>query len=142
MITQIMEGNRWEVMSMISLSTHVHLTGDEAEKMEFCLQNSADIWYAIVEDRLAAAWGLIPPSLMSQQAYLWLYTTKMVEGHEFTLVRQSQIAIAKMLEKYPTIVGHTDIAKVRGIRWLKWLGAKYGEPDGQLMPFTIVRNHG
>jgi len=82
---------------------------------------------------------LIPPSLLAEEAYLWLYHTPAVEQYKFTFVRYSQIVIEQMLEIYPVIVGVTDRSAKSSIRWLKWLGAKYADNGKQYIPFKIVR---
>lgn len=98
---------------------------------------SSVVWQAVVKGELYCIWGLIPPTLLSDRAYLWLHTTEAVEGNEFVLVRRSQIELAKMLEQFPTIVGHCAVDAARSIRWLGWLGAVFGPPEGKLIPFVI-----
>lgn len=109
--------------------------------MDFCLLMSTVIWAGFIDGRLACIWGIIPPSLMSYQAYLWLYTTDLIKEHQFTLVRHSQRVIEEILEEYPSIVGHAIIGSDKSIRWLKWLGAKFGPPQGTGIPFRITRPH-
>lgn len=108
--------------------------------MEFCLLMSTVIWAGFINNRLACIWGVIPPTLMSNQAYLWLYTTDVIKGHEFILVRHSQLVIEEILDEYPSIVGHATIGSDKSIRWLKWLGAKFGFPQGTAVPFRITRH--
>lgn len=113
----------------------------EGEKtMDFCLLMSVEIWAGFINGRLACIWGVIPPSLMSSQAYLWLHTTDVIKGHEFVLVRHSQMVIKEILDEYPSIVGHAIIGSSKSIRWLKWLGAKFGPPQGTGIPFRITRH--
>ena len=102
-----------------------------------CIAASGTIWMGTYDDKPACVLGLIPPTLLSSQAYLWLYTTDVIKGHEFLFVRYSQIMVDAMLEEYDEIVGHTRIAETRSIRWLKWLGAKFGKPNGLYAPFVI-----
>ena len=108
--------------------------------MDFCLLMSIDIWAGFIDGELACIWGVIPPTLMSDQAYLWLYTTNIIEEHQFTLVRHSQMVIEEILEEYPSIVGHAMLGSSKSIRWLKWLGAKFGQPMGTALPFRITRH--
>jgi hypothetical protein len=108
--------------------------------MEFCLLMSTVIWAGFINGRLACIWGVIPPTLMSSQAYLWLYTTDVIKGHEFILVRHSQLVIDEILKEYPSIVGHALMGADKSIRWLKWLGAKFGTPQGTGIPFRITRH--
>ena len=115
------------------------LSREERWAMDYCLQLSMFMWVGLIDDKLACIWGLIPPTLMSNQAYLWLYTTNAIIGHEFVLVRHSQLVMEEMLEEYPTICGHAIAGADKSIRWLKWLGAKFGEPQGKGIPFRITR---
>ncbi len=109
----------------------------EQESMHRAIMNSTRLWLGQDEGRVLAVWGLIPPTLMSDTAYLWLYTTKHLHQHSLILVRHSQRLVQSMLDDYPTIVGHGQVGARRSLRWLRWLGAEFGEPQGQFLPFTI-----
>jgi len=102
-----------------------------------CITMSIVVWQAKVEAELVGLFGLIPPTLLSSQAYLWLHTTPAWDEHKFILVRFSQRMMEVMLAEYPTIVGHCHIENERAIRWLKWLGAVFHEPVGVKVPFSI-----
>lgn len=109
----------------------------DRDTMQYCLKMSSHLWAGLTDGEIACVWGLIPPSLMSERAYLWLYTTELAEKHTFLLVRWSQIEVKKMLQEYPVIVGHAAANNPQAIRWLKWLGATFGEPEGLKVPFMI-----
>ena len=102
-----------------------------------CLRLSAFAWTGSVDGELACVLGMVPPSLMSNQAYIWLHTTEVAERHQFLLVRYSQIMIEKMHEKFEILVGHCEIKAHRSRRWLRWLGADFGSPNGVGIPFVI-----
>jgi len=116
------------------------LSDEEIWGMDYCLAMSTYIWVGLIDGRLACIWGLIPPTLMSNQAYLWLYTTDVIKEHQFILVRHSQLVMEQILEVYPSVCGHAIVGNDKAIRWLKWLGAKFGEPDRGGLPFRIRRN--
>ena len=100
---------------------------------------SAFAWSGEVDGKIACVWGLIPPSVLSEQAYLWLLTTDLIEEHKFLFTRYSQRVVEMMLQVYPTIVGHIDQKEARAVQWLKWLGAEIiAREDGQLH-FSIRR---
>lgn len=109
----------------------------DAETMLRALRRSANIWIGRVDGAVACIWGLIPPCLISNQAYLWLYTTELVESHTFVFVRASQRMVEEMLKEYPTLVGHVHVDNPRAAKWLRWLGASFQEPDGKRIPFQI-----
>ena len=96
-------------------------------------------WAGFVDERFACMWGLVPLTLLSDSAYLWLIVNELIDDHKFVFIRHSQIEMAKMLEIYPTIVGHCDRRHIRSMQWLKWLGAKFDPMEGQTAHFTIVR---
>jgi hypothetical protein len=92
-----------------------------------------------IDGKLICIWGVVPTTLLSDKAYLWLYTSPDMKGHEFLFVRKSQIAVKKMLEEYGELWGHTLRSNKKAIRWLEWLGAKF-EPNGDMLDFTIRKN--
>lgn len=124
----------------IQLVKEIDLDDAGQQTMDFCLLMSTVMWAGFIDGRLACIWGVIPPTLMSHQAYLWLYTTDVIKGHEFVLVRHSQLVIEQILEEYPSIVGHALMGADKSIKWLKWLGAKFGAPQGTGIPFRITRH--
>ena len=113
------------------------LTDEESKTLEQYLTFSAKLCIGSIDGKLCCAWGLIPPTLISQQAYLWLFTTEAVEEHKFIFVRNSQRMVQEMLEEWPIITGFCEISATRSIRWLRWLGAVFSEPTGKFLPFTI-----
>jgi hypothetical protein len=102
-----------------------------------CFCRSEERFIGTVDDILACMWGLIPPTLMSDRAYLWLYHNDLVEQHKFAFIRHSQVQLKRMLKVYPLIVGDCMISNTTGRRWLEWLGAKFDYPNGDLAPFEI-----
>lgn len=113
------------------------LTDIESRTLDACLSFATHLWIGRVEGKLVCAWGLVPPSLLADEAYLWLFSTSAVEDHKFLFVRYSQRVIEEMLKIYPKIVGVTAIDAIDSIRWLKWLGAQFGDPQGKYLPFVI-----
>lgn len=106
-----------------------------------CIVPATETWIGLHNNRFVCAWGLIPPTLCSDQAYLWLHTTPELVGNEFLFVRHSQIAVRKMLEEYPVIKGDA-VGDERSIRWLRWLGAEFGESTERGIPFRIRKQNG
>ena len=124
----------WALLYTDHLAT---LTKDAQETMRRSVMNSSRLWVGIIDEKLVCCWGLIPPSFLSDTAYLWLYTIDGFDEHIFIFIRKSQRAVEEILKAYPVIVGHCVVGHDKSIRWLRWLGAKFGEPQGQLLPFRI-----
>ena len=115
----------------------------EAERiMTECLHRSIEIYYGKVDGQVACVWGLIPPTLLSDQAYLWLLTTDIVAEHKFLFVRHSQRYVEEALKSFPNIVGDVIVGNDSAVRWLRWLGAEFAAPVGGRVPFTIRAKHG
>ena len=121
-------------------TTGLVFEGREATTMNTCLRTSSRVFIGKINGELICSWGLIPPSLMSDQAYLWLFTTPALAQHKFLFVRHSQRVIEGILKEYPTIVGHVVAGNDLAFRWLRWLGATFGELKGKLVPFRIERH--
>ena len=130
-----------EISKLVAESISIGMSPGAIALFNTCIMRSASMWVGFINEELACVYGLVPPTLLSEQAYLWLHTTEALVGHEFLFVRRSQIAVAEMLAVHPVIVGHAELHNSRGIRWIKWLGGTFGPPEGKLVPFTIVRKH-
>jgi hypothetical protein len=113
------------------------LSDVEQESMHRTMKNSSRVWLGADESKVIAVWGLIPPTILSDTAYLWLFTTHYMHEHVFIFIRHSKRAVESMLKEFPIIVGHTSVTNHRAMQWLRWLGAKYGDPQGQFIPFKI-----
>lgn len=127
------------ISQLISSARGSNLEPNEAGVLEFCQSLSAEVWTGYVDGKLICCWGLIPPTLLSNQAYLWMHSTPAVRDHSFILVRHSQRIIEKMLLRYERIIGDCRIGADDSIRWLKWLGAEFTDSDGPYRSFVIER---
>ena len=107
-----------------------------------CMNQSRFCWIGRTDGEIVCVWGLIPPTLMSHRAYLWLLTTNALAGHEFIFIRHSQRAIEQMHKLYPIITGHVEAKAAQSMRWLRWLGATFDKGRGPLIPFQIVAKNG
>lgn len=139
MTTSVSAISKQKVSELISSMAVGTLSDYELETFERFVLVSSKLRAGVIDGKLICLWGLIPPTMLSDQAYLWLHTTEAAKEHEFILVRRSPIEIKAMLEEYPRIVGHCEVGAEQSIRWLKWLGARFGDHNGRLIPFEIVR---
>lgn len=131
-----------QVTELLSAAEGAKLSEVDLIRFNQYVDLSTVVWAGSIGDKLLCMWGLIPPTLLSDQAYLWLHTTKAAEAHTFILVRRGQIELRKMLADFPNIIGHCDVEAARSIRWLKWLGAQFGEPGDRFIPFVIRSQNG
>lgn len=141
MTARIDKVNPWELQLLISSIGTDKLPENERQVFETVLMSSSDMWTGWIDQSFACVWGLCPPTILSDRAYLWLYTTDKVKGNEFVFVRQSQIAMREMLSHFPIIYGHCAPEATASHRWLKLLGARFGEPEEKRIPFQIKAWH-
>lgn len=137
MNVSIRSGKGFDVKDVISRSA-VAETPNAEEILNLCLERSIEVRYGqLPSGEIACIWGLIPPTLLSDSAYLWLLTTEIVAEHKFLLVRHSQRYIEEALKVFPTIVGDVLVGNEPAQRWLKWLGAEFEQPVHGRIPFAI-----
>lgn len=115
----------------------LNLSKGHRETMDTCIKISSMVWVGQIEGEIACVWGIVPKSLLSDQAYLWMHHTDVVHDHQFLFVRHSQMALAEVLKEVNEVVGHVNEKAWRSIRWLKWLGASFGEVEGKKLSFVI-----
>jgi hypothetical protein len=125
-------------LSEILREAHVELTPRESRIMDDCSRQSFMMWAGYNnEGELMCVWGVIPPSVLSDEVYLWLYVTEAVKTNQFLFVRRSQIVIQELLREYRAVVGYVNVDAVSSQRWLKWLGAEFGPAKAGRLPFRI-----
>jgi hypothetical protein len=138
MTASIIQVGSQEACDLLSPEYLSKLPEINQETMHRAIMNSSKLWLGMDDTKIIAMWGLIPPTLMSDRAYLWLFTTEHLKGHVFMFIRHSKRAVEEMLEEFPLIVGHAKVGSDRSIQWLRWLGAEFGEPVNNVaIPFTI-----
>ena len=139
MTTTLQRVSRQELERLIFSSSSNSLTKEQRRNLRQCVAGTTKAWTGYINEEPICVWGLIPPTLMSETAYLWLQITPAMKEHVFIFVRHSQIVVEEMLKDYAYIVGETKVGEDKSIRWLKWLGAEFGEPQGLTIPFVIRR---
>lgn len=122
------------------ISKFYEVEAKDLAMLDYC-QRLGEVYTGFIDDEFICCWGLIPPSFLSTQAYLWMWGPRKLK-HQLVFIRQSQIQVRRMLERYDTIVGECLIVASSARRWLQWLGAEFGSPQNGLIPFTIRKQYG
>ena len=142
MTAQLLRVSGDEAYSLVYAEHLAQLDAAEQMTLHLFMMNSLWVWIGWADDEVLCFMGLMPLTIFSDQAYLWLRTTPAMQEHVFTFIRHSQRLVAEMLQEFPLIIGHCEVSAARSIRWLRWLGAEFGAPEGQLVPFQIRAKHG
>jgi|SRR6202035_5515009 len=122
------------------LSIFCGLDKKALEMFDYC-QTLGEVYTGYVDGEFVCCWGLIPPSFLSNQAYLWMWAPEPMQ-HQLVFIRKSQIQIKQMLEKYEQVIGDCAEGNRSAQRWVKWLGAEFDMPHNGLIPFVIRRADG
>lgn len=72
--------------------------------------------------------GVAPLSLIGSTGVPWLMGTDLVPKHRRAFMRHSREAMPRWLARYPTLRNVVDARYAEAIRWLRWLGFRFGEP--------------
>lgn len=128
-------------LSKMLHEAHIELSPREVRAIDQCHSMSFTTWLGYNDGALVCAWGIIPPSILSDEVYLWLHATDAVKANQFLFIRRSQIVVQNLLMEYRAITGHVKADAKSSKKWLKWLGAEFGPmaPNG-LVPFRIERH--
>lgn len=102
-------------------------------------KSSAYTYVGFIDGKVACIYGLMPPTLMSNRAYLWLLTTETATEHKFIFIRHSQLCVEAILREFDVIIGETNPQDARAMRWMRWLGATFEYTGKPLIPFCITR---
>lgn len=128
-----------DIKGLITQADKSTITFEQRRALIRFLNASTITWVGVIGDRVYGIVGVMQPTIIDDRAYIWFQGTGITDRHQFTLIRQSQIMVKKLLEKFPVIYGHCEVSDVRAHRWVKWLGGTFGEVDGSTIPFQIVR---
>lgn len=129
--------DRLLVRSMCSI-----MTDAERVIMDRWLLTSAHIWVGIIHGQSVCAWGLVAPTLLSSDAYLWMYGKPVTMQERFLLARHSRPVVAEMLSFYNVLYGHVRENALGSCHWLEWLDAEFGEVVNGYQRFEIRRQDG
>ena len=109
------------------------MSSRDQQMLDYCTA-AGDIWAGWVNGELEAVWGVISPSFLSDDAYLWLWNLPV--KHPIILARYSLRVISTLHERWPNLHGHCRLGS-SSFRWLLWLGAEFGQPSESLVPFQL-----
>lgn len=129
--------SREEILRLISDPTCVSVEQSERAALEDFVGRSQHHWYAKIRGEIVAIWGLFAPTLMSNEAVIWVQTFPTVKSREMAFMRQSKQAAREALALYPRIYGFTDTCRPTAIRWLMWVGAKFEPTTDRFARFVL-----
>lgn len=115
-----------------------------------CIQRSLE-WstYArtlLLHGQVAAIYGLGPAPGQEHTGIAWAITSNVVSRHPKLFAQASREILAELLYRHPVLINAVDVRYAAAIRWLTWLGARWGAEldmgrDGEIFRvFSITRD--
>lgn len=126
-----------EAVALAEVIGGLDVTAEHREILLRSVKNATHLWIGTHYETILCFFGLNPPTLLSDTAYLWLYSTPAMQGRTVSLIRHSKRAVQEWHSLYSCIVGHCHCDKPRSLAWLRMIGAEFGEPTGSVIPFEI-----
>lgn len=80
-----------------------------------------------IEGIPGAMFGLVPQTLLSDSATIWLLSTDAVYSVSKLFLKECRRFIQIMLKEYSLLENYVDARNTVSIRWLKWCGATIEE---------------
>lgn len=132
MIVEIMPAVPAQLVGFIGRTQFANVQGAEHSlKHHMLLSESA--WIGKIDGEVVVLWGVIPPCMLSSSAYVWVIPSNKIKEKEykFIFIRYSQRIKEILLQKYDSLFGFCYPYQVESIKWIKFLGAEFNEPDDQ-----------
>ena len=82
--------------------------------------------------------GVSQASLIGSVGIPWMVGTVELDHHAYGFLKHCRPVVDRWADRFDLLVNYVDARNTRAIRWLKWLGFEFGEPEpyGWLgMPF-------
>lgn len=92
---------------------------------------STHSWAGVCDGRVIAVAGLFPLSIMGDTARPWMVGSRDLEKPWVTrqFLQTSKHALRFMISLYPHLENYVDARNTVAIRWLKWLGFQFHDPQ-------------
>src|SRR5216684_6512707 len=84
------------------------LSGLDCVTMNY-YQDLGEAYAGFVDDDFICCWGLVPPTFLSNEAYLWMWASGPIP-HQFLFIRHSVLKVCKFLGRYDCIRGHCKLS--------------------------------
>lgn len=104
------------------------LARDPAGGLKSSIERATHAWAGLIDEEPVCLFGLNAPTIVSNRATAWLFTTTDIERHRSIFWRGSRDVVAAMRALYPTVEGYCDARFEASARWLERLGFHLSEP--------------
>lgn len=80
--------------------------------------------------------GIVPQNFIGTSASIWLLSTDGIRGIPVTFIRNNRSIIKYLLTFYPLLFSYVDLLNTVSVKWLEYIGAKWGE----VIPYGVDKH--
>lgn len=95
--------------------------------LRLCFGGSCKASKIVVDGKVVAVFGDSVHDVQQSIGVPWLISTIHVDKRAKPFLRVCREEVLEMLTRHETLINYVDARNVQAIRWLKWLGFKFGE---------------
>lgn len=99
----------------------------------------------VYKNEVVAMFGVTADKRMNGLASIWFLSTDDIVKMKKTWLKLSKSTIQSMLITFPILYNFVQVGNEASIKWLKWLGAEFGDPSPYgkqgfpFLPFKFTR---
>lgn len=98
-----------------------------SEVLERSISRAREADAFFVDGELVAIVGVTVPNLLSGEAFPWLIPHEVnADKYKFLFLDLSKRWVKEASKKYPVMQNMVTAKNIRALKWLKWLGFKFG----------------
>lgn len=97
--------------------------------LEMSFSRSQTCLTATLNDTPVCITGVVPVTLLSEYGTIWMLGTGEMDMHKTSVAKLSRAVVKYLLSKYIFLFNYVSIENVRTIKWLKFCGAKFYDPE-------------
>jgi len=93
------------------------------------IKNTLMGYTVLIDEKPEICFGINPPSLMGNDAIIWMLSSERIHDIDIRVVRHSRGIMDYFLSYYNKLINFVHVDNKSSIRWLKAIGAKFSEPE-------------
>lgn len=114
------------------------------EALKSSAARSAFTWTFMCNGKPCAVFGLVPDSLLSSKACIWLLGTDQINRCKLSYFKACRRMVARILQHYPVLYNYVDAEYKAAHKWLEALGAEFLSEEpygvaGEVFKFFVIR---
>lgn len=101
-----------------------------------CRDTSWEVWSCWYGDNYLGMTGVIPNTILSNEATAWLLTTPEMKKHPAFLLRRTKAMIQRWHRNWSVLNNYIDARYEDSLRWARWVGFEV-YPPAPFGPFRL-----